>query len=91
MGWKRKLGDIDFVSFVNEYDVALLSETWISDSETLNLHIEGYSCDLIYESRGTWKWRFSGGISVYYKNCYKDKIQTVEKTTVWLKIQNDVF
>ena len=74
----------------------LLSETWISDSETVNLDIEGYSCDHIYgnKSRGTRKGRFSGGISVYYKNCYKDKIQIVEKQQcgiLWLKIQNDVF
>ena len=74
----------------------LLSETWISNSENLNLDIEGYSCEHIFgnKSRGTKKGRFSGGISVYYKNCYKDKIQIVEKHQrgiLWLKIKSDVF
>ena len=95
-GLKRKLGDIDFISLVNEYDVVFLSETWISDSETVNLDIDGYSCDHVYgnKSRCTRKGRFSGGISVYYTNCYKDKIQIVDKQQcgiLWLKIQNDVF
>ena len=68
-GLKRKLGDVDFLSFVNKYDVILLSETCISNSENLNLDIEGYSCEQIFEntckSRGTKKGRFSGGI--YYQ------------------------
>ena len=74
----------------------LLSETWIGNSENTNLDIEGYSCEHIFgnKSRGTKKDRFSGGISVYYKYCYRDKIHIVEKHQcgiLWLKIQNDVF
>ena len=74
----------------------LLSETWIGKSENSNLDIEGYSCEHIFgnKSRGTKKGRFSGGISVYYKNCYRDKIHVIEKHQcgiLWLKIQNDVF
>ena len=88
--------DVDFLQLVREYDVLLLSETWIGKSENSNLDIEGYSCEHIFgnKSRGTKKGRFSGGISVYYKNCYRDKIHVIEKHQcgiLWLKIQNDVF
>ena len=95
-GLKRKLGDVDFLRFVNSYDVILFSETWLSKSEYTNLDIDGYSCDHIHgnKSRGTKKGRFSGGLSVYYKNCYKDKIQIVVKHQcgiLCIKIRSDLL
>lgn len=81
---------------ISEHDVVLLSETWLSNTECLNLEIDGYSCDHIFgnKSVGTRKGRFSGGISIYYKNCYRDKIHIVEKHQcgiMWVKVQNDLF
>ena len=40
-----------------------------------------YSCDHIFgnKSTGTKKGRYSGGISIYYKNCFKDQIKIIEK------------
>ena len=81
---------------MNSYDVILFSETWLSKSEYTNLDIDGYSCDHIYgnKSRGTKKGRFSGGLSVYFKNCYRDKIQIVEEHQcgiLCIKIRSDLL
>ena len=40
------------------------------------------------------KGRYSVGLSIYYKNCLKDKIQVVEKNQagiIWFKILKDIF
>ena len=40
------------------------------------------------------KGRYSGGISLYYKNCLKDKIKIIEKHqcgVIWVKILQDIF
>ena len=74
----------------------MFSETWLSSSEQLNLDIQGYTCDHLYgnKSAGAKRERYSGGISIYYKNYLKNSIHIVEKNqcgVVWVKIQNDVF
>ena len=41
------------------------------------------------KSTGTKKGRFSGGVSVYFRNKYKDKISIIEKNEyglIWIKI-----
>ena len=47
------------------------------------------------KSKGVKKGRYSGGISVYYKNCLNDKIKIiVEKHQcgiIWVKLLQDVF
>ena len=82
---------MDFINYVSSYDVLLLCETWISKKHTSNLNIEGYECFHLFgnKSVGTKKGRFSGGISVYFRSKYKDKISIVEKNDngiIWLKI-----
>lgn len=74
----------------------MFSETWLSDSDKLNLDIQGYTCDHLYgnKSAGAKKGRYSGGISIYYKNCLKNKIKIVEKIQsgiLWVKIQGELF
>ena len=57
---------------------------------------QDYTCEHIFgnKSAGAKKGRFSGGISIYYKNCFKDKIKVIEKNqsgVMWLKILKEVF
>ena len=95
-GLKRKLNDLDFIELVKKYDILLFSETWLSGADNSNFDIQGYTCDHIFgnKSVGTKKGRYSGGLSIYYKNCFKDKIKIVEKNQcgiLWVKIQSDLF
>ena len=52
-GLKRKLSDIDFIECIYEYDadIYMFSETWLSDSDRLDLDIQGYTCDHIYGNK----------------------------------------
>ena len=93
---KRKLGDVDFLQLVNRYDIILFSETWLSDSDNSNLEIQGYKCEHIHgnKSAGVRKGRYSGGISIYYKNCFSGQIKIIEKIQcgiMWIKLQSDLF
>ena len=74
----------------------MFSETWLSDSVQLNLDIQGYTCDHINgnKSTGAKKGRYSGGLSIYYKKCLKNKLKIVEKNQcgiLWIKIQGELF
>ena len=83
---KRKLSDVDFIEYIYKYDadVYFFSETWLSGSDQLNLDIQGYTCDHLYgnKSAGSTKGRYSGGISIYYKNYLKNSIKVVEKKSL---------
>ena len=53
-------------------------------------------CEHIYgnKSAGIKKGRYSGGISIYYKNCFSDQIKIIEKIQcgiMWIKLQSDLF
>lgn len=92
----RKLSDVDFINYITEYDIILLNETWLTKKDNFNFEIQGYTCEHIFgnKSAGAKKGRFSGGISIYYKNCFKDKIKVIEKNqsgVMWLKILKEVF
>lgn len=92
----RKLSDVDFINYVQSYDVIFLTETWLTKTVNFNCDIQGYTCEHIFgnKSAGVKKGRFSGGISIYYKNCFKDKIKVLEKNQsglMWIKISKDVF
>ena len=41
-GLARKINDIDFVDKIKQYDLILLSETWISNKHSINLEIQGF-------------------------------------------------
>ena len=95
-GLCRKLTDCDFLSYVNDYDILLLQETWINSKINLNLNLNGYFCHHIFgtKSPGAKKGRYSGGISVYAKNYLKDKLEIVEKNStglLWIKLTSELF
>lgn len=92
----RKLSDVDFINYITEYDIILLNETWLTKKDNFNFEIQGYTCEHIFgnKSAGAKRGRFSGGISICYKNCFKDKIKVIEKNqsgVMWLKILKEVF
>ena len=68
----------------------------MTQKDSLNLDIQGYSCEHLFgnKSAGAKKGRFSGGISLYYKNCLNGKIKVLEKSKtgiMWIKISKDIF
>ena len=92
----HKLCDSDFLKYVTEYDVIILSETWLSRNTAYNLNIDGYDCYHLYgnKSRAARRGRYSGGISVYYKHELSSKISIVEKQQigiVWLRLHKTLF
>ena len=92
----RKLADVEFIQYVNNFDILLFNETWLTKNDFLSLDIQGYCCEHIFgnKSAGVKKGRYSGGLSIYYKNCLKDKIKVVEKNQagiIWLRILKDTF
>lgn len=90
------MSDVDFIESLNSYDVILFSETWISDKHLINLEINGFDSFHIFghKSHGVKKGRQSGGISVYFREQYKNKISVIEKNNfgiIWLKFHHDLF
>lgn len=95
-GLARKINDVDFQEYVKKYDLILLSETWLNKKQPLNTDINGYISYHVYGNKrsGTNKGRFSGGLSIYYKNELSDNISIVETNQygiVWLKLKQDLF
>ena len=95
-GLKRKLCDVDFISYVQSFDILLLGETWISKDDPSDLDIKGFECSHVFaqKSLGVKCGRSSGGVSVYYKTCLKPYINVVEKSDfgiIWIKIKNSIL
>ena len=68
----------------------------MTKKDHLNYDIKGYNSEHNFgnKSAGVKKGRYSGGISIYYKNCFKDKIKVLEKRQtgiMWIKISKDTF
>ena len=73
-----------------------MTETWVSPKTHLNLNVKGYCVEHLYgnKSARTNKGRHSGGISIYYKQNLRDKIEIIEKLQqgiLWLKICKSMF
>jgi exonuclease III len=95
-GLARKLPDPDFIETLQTYDIVLLSETWLSENTHLNLDIQGFVSHHLYgnKTNNTRRGRYSGGLSVYYKEIFGNKISIVEKHQsgiVWLKCCKTMF
>ena len=95
-GLKRKLTDVDFINYINNFDIILLGETWLNKNDETNYDIKGFLCDHVFASKslGARKGRYSGGISVYYRTELKDYVSVVEKNEyglMWLKIGNNIM
>ena len=95
-GLKRKLCDIDFISYIQSFDILLLGETWISKDDPNDFDIKGFECSHVFaqKSLGVKSGRYSGGVSVYYKTCLKPYITVVEKSEfgiIWIKIDKSIL
>ena len=65
-GLKPKLGDPNFIDFIQKYDVVILTETWKAD--TLKINIEGFSDYSQIRPKHKNAIRHSGGITVLAKH-----------------------
>lgn len=80
---------------IQQYDIILFSETWIHQSNAINLEIENYHCEHIFgqkHSKGSG--RCSGGISIYYKSFLKEFITILHKNNngiIWIKLDSSLF
>ena len=95
-GLARKLTDTAFLDIINSHDIVILQETWLSSNSHFNLNIQGYECEHVYgnKSVNTRKGRYSGGLSIYFKSKFKDKIQILEKHQcgiIWIKLCKTLF
>lgn len=79
-GLSRKLLDPDFIETVQKYDVVFFTETWLSKSTCVNLDIKGYDCFHVYgnKTQNVKKGRYSGGLSIYYRQTLAKKVEIVE-------------
>ena len=95
-GLKRKLGDLDFINYISNYDIVFLSETWIKKDDQTNLEIKGFTSEHIYGKKYSKakRGRCSGGISVYFKSDLKGHVKIIEKSDqgfLWLKVSKDIL
>jgi hypothetical protein len=92
----RKIHDPDFIDIIKQYDVILLSETWISTNTHINLNITGYNCDHLYGNKTSYtrKGRYSGGISIYFKDSLNNFVKIIEKIQngiLWVELDKSLF
>ena len=95
-GLNRKLGDIEFINYCDQYDILLLSETWLYEKLFINTKIKGYHDVHIYgnKTNNTSKGRCSGGLSLYFKDYLSPYITLVEKNQIgimWIKLSKLLF
>jgi len=95
-GLARKLSDSDFYDIINDYDIVFLSETWLSNNSHINLDIQGFHSEHLLGNNAinTRKGRYSGGLSLYYKQTLNNHIKIVEKDQhgiMWVKLCKDLF
>ena len=94
------MNDDDFVNYINNFDLILLTETWTSNISNLNL--SGYECINCPRLKCNRKAkRDSGGITIYYKQQLHNHIELIKTNQVgivWFKIskqflsvENDVY
>ena len=78
---------------MNDFDVLLFSEAWVSSKTTVNLDLNVYFSEYIYgiKSPGTVRGRHSGGLSLYVKNYLTNKLEIVEKKFKWFTMDKIVI
>lgn len=88
----RKLVDDDFLNYINDYDILLLTETW--NARTTNININGYKSFVCPRPRtNTRAKRASGGVIVYYKQWLENKLELVKtdyRGIIWFKLKKDL-
>lgn len=92
-GLGNTLVDEDFLNTINDYDFLLFTETWFSKKSYVN--IKGYSVFNCPRPKCNKRAkRNSGGIAIYYRDCYVDKIQLVKSDNrgiIWVKLLKQYF
>ena len=93
---KRKLCDLDFVSYIRNFDILFFGETWLNKEDPYEFSLDGYECEHVFaqKSQGAKTGRFSGGVYVYFKSCLKQHITVVEKINcgiIWIKIDKTIL
>ena len=92
-GLKSKLNDFDFLNFISSYDIVLLTETWTSKFSNLKIKNFEYFHGPRPNSKRKAK-RSSGGIVIYYKDSFVNKIELVNinpKGIIWIKFKKEHF
>ena len=82
--------------YISSYDLVFLSETWLSNKETMNFDIPGFCSELIpgNKTKNTTKGRYSGGLAFYYKNNLKNCtsiVKTNQTGILWIKVNEQLF
>lgn len=72
-GLRDKADDSDFINILNDYDIFILSETWMDKSA----NIDGYIQFSKYRKKSKNN-RIYGGITILVKNMYKKGVQEVQ-------------
>ena len=49
--YAKKLCDIDFISYVQSFDILLLGETWISKDYPSDFNIKGFECSHVFAQK----------------------------------------
>ena len=85
-----------FLDYISSYDLVFLSETWLSNKETMNFDIPGFCSELIpgNKTKNTTKGRYSGGLAFYYKNNLKNcisMVKTDQTGILWIKVNEHLF
>lgn len=65
----KNRSDPDFTYLVNNHDIIVLIDTWLSPNSNYNLDLNGHNAKHLYDnkSQNTRKGQYSGGISICYR------------------------
>ena len=97
-GLKPNLEDSNFLEFIKDYDLSILSKTWKADTSKLN--IEGFWDYSQVRPRHKNATRHSGGITIIAKHNIRPELKLVENSEgfLWIrleqsffKLENDIF
>lgn len=89
----HKIGDIDFVKYICNYDIIFLYESWANEHTKIN--INGYTClNCFRKFQHKRSKRCSGGIVVYIKESLQKGISVVKTyhdAIIWVKLDKNFF
>ena len=87
----QKINDVDFINYVNKFDIVGFVETLVSDSPG---NLPEYSLPFtVKPSRRKRRGRSSGGIVVYYKPHIQKGVKEVLRSnfSIWLKLDRQIL
>ena len=76
-GWKNKLYDSEFLSFLQEHDILCIQEIWSQESDPPT--IQGYQAFSVPAIRTSVKGRGSGGLVIFLNVDLKIDVQVLKK------------